>query len=378
MQRKDCGCISPLSESAPLADNSCIFLPNKGNALFRVISLHTMLKNPLLLFFCCIVIASCKNPPPAEPAPAPVSEYEQIPVIQNLTKQLEVDNDNPDLYYERAVAYSQLGNSTNALSDVAKALQFDSTNAEYYVLLGEIYFTKQEYTRALNALGKGYSIAPDDTALLLLYAKYALMMGEREKSIKLLDEALKKNMFNTQAYFLKGLVFKEIGDTAKAISNFQTAVEQNPRYYEAYMQLGLLFSKKKNKLALDYFNNALKIDSSSYEAKYAIAMHHQEMKEYDKALELYRQFILNFPQDKEAYFNTGYIYLQIDSIEKATRSFERAIGVAPDYADAYYMRGLCAEVVKDFKNAKFFYQQTLNLNPEHKLASDGIQRLANS
>lgn len=334
-----------------------------------------MLKNYLFLLSFFLFLVSCKNNTPPAEQPAPVSEYAQIPVIQNLTKQIEIDNDNPDLFYERAVAYFQLGNSMNALGDVAKALQFDSTNAEYYVLLGEIYFKQQEYTRAINALEKGYVIAPDDTALLLLYAKYALMVGEREKSITLLDETLKKNMFNSQAYFLKGLLFKEIGDTAKSISNFQTAVEQNPRYYEAYMQLGLLFSKKKNKLALDYFNNALKIDSSSHEAKYAIAMYHQEMKEYASALAMYRKFILDFPQDKEAYYNTGYIYFQMDSIEKATRSFERAIGVAPDYADAYYMRGLCAEAVKDFKNAKYFYQQTVNLNSEHKLALDGINRL---
>jgi tetratricopeptide (TPR) repeat protein len=139
-----------------------------------------------------------------------------------------------------------------------------------------------------------------------------------------------------------------------------------------------LLSKKKSKLALDYFDDALKIDSTSHEAKYGIAMYYQEFKDYTKALELYRKMILDYPQDKDAYYNTGYIYFQLDSIDKAVRSFDRAIDVAPDYADAYYMRGLCAEMKKDFKNAKYFYQQSLNLNPNSKLAQDGLQRISPS
>lgn len=332
----------------------------------------------------------------------PVSEYDQIPVVQNLTKKIEEDNDNPDLYYERGVAYYQLGNQQSALSDVVKALQLDSTNAGYYELLGDIYFARKEYTRAINALQKGNRIAPEDMDIIMQLGQYHLMMGNHQESIKYLDEALKKNIFNAEAYFFKGILFKEIGDTAKSISNFQTAVEQDPQYYEAYMQLGLLHSKLKNKLALDYFNNALKIDSSSYEAKYAIAMYYQETKQYGTALELYRKFILEFPQDKDAYYNSGVIYFDMDSMDKAIRSFEQTMSVAPDYDYGYFMRGysaevlgdgyykegkcakgakddksreLCSKAIEEFKTAKYFYRQTLNLNPDHKLATEGFERM---
>lgn len=340
-------------------------------------SLFTFCRSCFFLLSILSFLSGCnlkKSEEKNQPAP-PASEYDQIPLIQNLTKKIAEDAGEPDLYYERGAAYYQLGNYANALADVTQALRLDSANAGYYELLGEIYFSKQEYTRAVTALERGRKIAPEDVDLMMQLAKYNLYVGERQKSIQLLDEVLKKNMFNADAYFLKGMIFKEIGDTAKSVSNFQTAVEQNPQYYNAYMQLGLLLSKKKDRLALDYFNNALKLDSSSYEVRYGIAMYYQEIKDYPKALQLYREMILDFPQDKDAYYNSGYIYFQLDSFGKADRNFERALGVEPTYADAYYMRGLCAEARKDFKSARYFYQQTLNLKPEHALASEGIKRL---
>ncbi|HXH17610.1 MAG TPA: tetratricopeptide repeat protein [Chitinophagales bacterium] len=332
----------------------------------------------LLLPGAALHLTGCNPEQPKEKTETPpTSEFAQIPIIQNLSEKIAENPEDEELLYARSNAYLQLGNYQNALADIVAAIKLDSTNGKFYSTLGEIYFSKQEYTRAITALEKGHKQNPDDIELTLQLAKYQLYVGEKAKSIQLLDEVLKKNMFYAEAYFLKGMVFKEIGDTSKAISNFQTAVEQNPNYYDAYMQLGLLLTKKKNKLAPDYFSNALKIDSTSYEARYGIAMYYQEVKNYTKALELYRQMILDYPQDKDAYYNTGYIYFQMDSLEKAARSFERAIGVDPTYADAYYMRGLCAEAAKDFKNARYYYQQALNLIPEHALAAAAMKRLGN-
>lgn len=330
----------------------------------------------LLALASCFLITGCqqKNKEETQEQLHPSSEFDQIPLIQNLTAKISEKPNDPELHFARAKAYMELGNHINAMKDINEAIRLDSTAGEYYIELAEIHFSKQEYTRAITALETGCKNDPDNIDLMLELARYQLYAGERQKSIQLLDDVLRKNVSNAEAYFLKGMIFKEIGDTAKAISNFQTSVEQNPKYYQSYMQLGLLLTKKKDTLALDYLNNALKLDPSSYEARYAIAMYHQEMNENEKAIELYNQMIMDFPQEKDAYYNIGYIHFQMDSVDKASRDFDRAIAVAPDYADAYYMRGLCAEVKKDFNNARHYYHQALKLNPEHRLALAGLQR----
>src|SRR6185295_8799291 len=63
----------------------------------------------------------CGNKKEETQQPPPTSEYDQIPLIQTLTKKIAEDGDDPDLYYERGNGYFQLGNYANALDDVTQA-----------------------------------------------------------------------------------------------------------------------------------------------------------------------------------------------------------------------------------------------------------------
>lgn len=298
-----------------------------------------------------------------------------IPLLQLLDEQIARHPDSAELYFKRAEALQKLGNSGKARADAAEAIRKDSFRAAYYRLLAEIYFASEEFTRALQTLETGRQKLPDDVSLMLETAKYYYIIGEKQKSIRLLDSVLMKNISNPYAYFYKGMIFKEIGDTSRAISSFQTAIEQNPGYYEAYMQLGLLFSKKNDPVAIDYFSNALKIDSTSEEALYGMALFYQNQGNYKQAKQLYRKMIMQFPQGKRAFYNMGYIYFLEDSLDKAERNFDLALKVAPDYTEAYYMLGLCAERKNQTETARYYYRQSLNLKPDYQLALDGLQRV---
>ena len=84
---------------------------------------------------------------------------------------------------------------------------------------------------------------------------------------------------------MKGFNLKEKGDTSAAIKTFQKAVENNPQYFEAFMQLGMLMQAQNNKLALNYFNNALKIKPNSEEALYGRGLWYQDHNDFNKAIQ---------------------------------------------------------------------------------------------
>jgi tetratricopeptide (TPR) repeat protein len=203
-------------------------------------------------------------------------------------------------------------------------------------------------------------------------------LKEYEKAIIYADKVLKINSQYAEAYFLKGLIFKEIGNIDRAISSFQTAVEQNPELYEAYMQLGLLTESTNKKLAMEYYENALPVDTNSSEARYAKAMTLQTQSDLEKAKEEYREIIKRDPQYDEAIYNLGYIYFQQDSLDKAKRHFEMATKVNPTYADAYYMLGLCEETANNTKGARLYYNQVLGINASHELALKALKRTGNA
>lgn len=301
----------------------------------------------------------------------------QTPQTDSITKLIDKKPDESPLYFARCNEFIKTGSYDAALKDIAKAIQLEPKNPQYYLTESDIYFLQRDLPRSINALEQGNTAVPDNAEILLNLGKYYYYHNDNQKALGTLNKLLNIDNQQPDAFFYLAQIFKEGGDTAKAAKNYLNVIELDPQYYDAYMQLALIKSAKKDKMALDYFKNALKIDSTSMEAKYGMAMFYQNNKNYPKAIEIYRQMVIDSPQYEKPYYNLGYIYFQMDSLKKADRNFEIATSVKPEYADAYFMRGLIAEATGDLKTAQYFYDQTLKLDPKNNGAIEGFGRLRN-
>ena len=57
------------------------------------------------------------------------------------------------------------------------------------------------------------------------------------------------------------------------------------------------------------------------------------------------------------------------------RHFDLATKVSPQYAEAYYYRGLCELAKGQKEQAESDFQQTLNLKPDYSAAQDELNKL---
>jgi tetratricopeptide (TPR) repeat protein len=141
------------------------------------------------------------------------------------------------------------------------------------------------------------------------------------------------------------------------------------------MQLALLFTAKHNPLAIQYFENAYRADSSDMEPLYGEAMFWQNQQKYAEAKQVFKRCILLNKDYERAYYNTGWMLLQEDSVEKSIRHFGMAIQVKQDYADAYYNRGLCYEILGKKDSAILDYKQALVFSPGLASCQTALQRI---
>jgi tetratricopeptide (TPR) repeat protein len=51
--------------------------------------------------------------------------------------------------------------------------------------------------------------------------------------------------------------------------------------------------------------------------------------------------------------------------QNAIRSYDRAIEINPNYADAYYNRGLAYKNLKDYQNAIRSYDRAIEIDPNY-------------
>ena len=319
-----------------------------------------------------ISFVSCKNKSATSFTDAAI--YHE-PSIEPYTQKIVSSPDEAALYFDRGRALCALGVDSIGLLDFKQACRLDSTKAIYFSVIGDLLFEHKDISGSVQWLQKAIQLDPEDPVAHLKIAKMFVFLKEYNKAFAEINTVLKKDVYNPEAYFLKGIIYKNVKDTSHAISSFQTAVQVQPNYTEAIDQLGLLYAAQKNDLCLKYFQNSFKIDTSNVFPLFAIANYYQAQGAIPKAKEYYQQCIFKDNQYTKAYFNLGWLLMQEDSLEKASRQFDIITMVEPTNAEGYYNRGLCKELMKKYAEAQEDYQQALVFDAKNKNTTVAIQRI---
>lgn len=298
------------------------------------------------------------------------------PELKAVNKELLADPNNPDLYYKRGKIYFSNHDLEAAKNDALRAIKLDSLKSDYFILLSDSYFTANETRMAKESLERCLKINPSNIEANMKLAELFFYVRKYQEAINYANSALKVNENTSKAYFIKGMCYKESGDTAIAISSFQTAVEQDNTIIDAYLELGILLTKKKNALALEYLNSALKMDPANDDVMYNIAYYFQYKGDYKAAIETYKKLLSKNINYREAHYNLGAIEIaSTKNYKEAIKYFTNAINADANYADAYFARGVCYEELKDKTNATADYQMALQIEPNHSFAIENLNNM---
>jgi len=298
------------------------------------------------------------------------------PELKRINDLLKASPNNPELYLQRGKVYLALKDFDAAVADGNRAILIDSTKDSYYLFLTDAYFYGNHTRQAKEILERCIKNVPNSTEGYLKLAELLFYVKKYQESINHINNALRIDETIAKGYFLKGMCYKEMGDTSKAVSSFQTACEQDNEYYDAYVETGRLFALKRNPLAIQYFNNALKLNPKSTEVVYMVGKFYQDSKKFKLATEAYEKLLQMDPSHKNALYNLGAIeYVEGKDKEKAKTYFSRAIEIDPQYAEAYLARGICFEDLKDFDNAIADYKMAAQYKPNFENAIRNLNRL---
>ncbi len=293
-----------------------------------------------------------------------------------LLEQVKDDPDNADLHYQIARSYHQKKNPNDAMLSIQKAIDLNPKHIPYYIYLSDLYMETGQIKNTMMTLQQASVIDDQNTEVMLKSAEIHFMFKKYPETFEFVNKVLELDPHNDKAFFLRGYVYKEKGDTARAITNYMEAINNNPEHFNAYMELGNLFSARKNPLAIEYYGNAMKLDSTRIEPYYSLGMFYQNSQMNTEAIAIYRLISDFAPEYAPASFNIGFIYLEhLFEPEQAANFFSQAILINPEYVDAYFNRGLCYESMGRSAEARADYQTALKLRTNYLLAIEGLNRL---
>lgn len=168
-------------------------------------------------------------------------------------------------------------------------------------------------------------------ALILAVTALACMSGGSRGSHRRSD---------AKRYLRYGRLMFDQGRTIEAIESIEKAIKSDPSMAESYSLLGVIHLQRRDyKKAKDQFKTALRIDPYYTSAHNHLGVAFRELGEYEKAEKEFQAALADpvYRTPEKIHLNLGYLYLELQQVERAIGSFEQAIVINPDY-----LRGILA------------------------------------
>ena len=131
--------------------------------------------------------------------------------------------------------------------------------------------------------------------------------GEKkyQEAVREYETAVNLDPKNADANLLLGLALANTGDLDRAVQYSLAAAALKPSY-SAYYNLGLIYANQgKYDLAVDAYENAVKLNPQSYQAWHQLGLVYAAALKFDKAIEAYNKVIALNPKFAAAYQGLG-------------------------------------------------------------------------
>lgn len=297
---------------------------------------------------------------------------------------------------QRSVApefpFSEASSAQQALRDLAKSTLYIDSPAGYSPTASEIssgvpkeiatasdqrsrgnlLMSRREYDAAIKDFTGELAYAPRDATALADRGLAHLLKRDLADGRRDLEAAAAIDPHNAIVFDDRGLLAMQTQDWPAAVSAFGGALQANPKdnwAFEMRARSELALGEKDKALAdLARAAEVAPKDTNPYELRAMILISEHKK---EAALGQAKLLLATHPRDAAAYLAAGGIYARLNERDRAIKSIDRAIEIAPSEAAYLYRARLRPDVDLPEKRADF--EAASRLNPES--ASD-LQMLA--
>ena len=350
-------------------------------------------------------------------------------VVDTLQKIIEIAPDTTEAHYLLAISYLTLAEPDAALSAFLTTVRLNPEDVAAHYHAAILFEQKGEIDAAIEHYEK--TITLDTTLLEADIGRFRAQLASPSNK----GQSPLPNIEATEAepFFRLGAIYRERNDEDNIIRVYQPALAIEPAHPELHHLLAVIFEKRDDREnAIHHYGLANQYNPENFEWHYSYARlldQHAEtlgdgyhtyaemaVKEYTATIALnpnyagayfyrglltlrykqigdtlyrYSQILEDFkqvaelqPRNREANYQLGVLYLEIDRHTLAKKAFENMRAYAPDYRGIHLYLGQIAEWEQAWKEAIQYYEAEAKLVEQPVKEDDDIaiktyQRLGN-
>ncbi|MDR0330965.1 MAG: tetratricopeptide repeat protein, partial [Chitinispirillales bacterium] len=289
------------------------------------------------------------------------TQQKAMPLLQKSTAAADK---NPKLWLEIAEVYGTMNRDADELAAYQKYSRTDPQHVDANKRIGTLLMRKGDFSNAMVHLEIANTMSPNDPSVMALIARGYMRTKRSKEAAEILVKAKAAKPDDADIRYQLYEVYALTGQHQKALEEIQELVKmkKEPRYMQLYGEA--LIAQGKVKEAEGIADELLAKDPENPDALMLRAKILRSRKEYDEALEVYKEVSDMIPDYAPAYYERAETYMQVSKPTWAETFYKRALRADPQYALAEL--GL-AKLYKGRKQMDLYKQ---HLESAQKLAPD--------
>ena len=308
-------------------------------------------------------------------------------------------SDYPDqvsTYYTNGLNYIKSNQYTKAITEFRKALRENPSDKSSRIQLVNSYIMRAQY---YNNQARDYNKAANDLRSAIFYIKYyenKPVDTQYLTNLNTMEDNLNNILYAINAdqtpkgRYTMGKSLRAQGEFAAAIVEFQHSKNDTNYKKNSLANIGeIYYIMNLNEMAACYLDLALVLDPQNSNLHLKLAGVYERLGKLDKAINEYnlsltksgdnqevltsleniwKQKILQNPNDAEAHANLGAVYQKKNDFNAALSEYTKAEDLNPSNITTRLNLGTLYQAQKDYETAIEAYDTIIDVNPNYMLA----------
>ena len=260
--------------------------------------------------------------------------------------------------FGEANALVEDGDYNQAVVKLDSLIQMDPNNARWYAGLATAQYKAKDndrYSAALEAIENALNKDPNNGSYMQLRGKILYNLNRLEDARDAFQDAIDAQGDDYNNYEWFGYINEKLGDYDAATAAYEAAINLNGSLAKDYLWLGRAYAwQGKYSQALETIRDA--------------RINGYDLRGYQELEDLINQMkIVDAHPDNSSEVNElGILLYNIKEYERALEMFKTAVQLNPSDASFRYNRGYTAYMLEDFSSAKEDLAIATQLNPDNE------------
>jgi len=247
--------------------------------------------------------------------------------ISELKEVVKNEGDNIAAHYYLALSHYENQDYEEAETHFSSLLSMDAAVDTFEIrgYLGKVGELQKDYQASIFHYEKAHDINPEDEGLTLSLGNAYLAANDKNKALQIYKEVVQSNPDNLIFYLKLADVYLALGDELSYFQTLESLYQRQPLYGGVFILIGEFYREKGFfRKALQYYEDNLKLFDVIPQANYFKGLIYYDMKDYQKAHELFEKTVVLAPHYAPGHYYLGVTYLRLGKLDRAYQEIKIA------------------------------------------------------